>query len=316
MRPPRAILFDLDGTLVRTNAEVLDQKLASAWAIAASSTGVAIEKLMQVNRRVTLELWRESEQLLANTGQRVEGLRLIRDTFHQTLQALSCDDAALSGRVFEHFWESRAGSFSAYEDVLPALEALHGHFSLAVVTNGPAITQADKLALAGVKQYFDVIVASGDIGFAKPSPAIFRHTLEGLGLSDDNAWHVGDSLDSDVAGARASGLTAVWLNRDRVATAGPSAADHEVNSLLELLPLLQRFGAFPDSPGRLASRFTVQSAAGSVGPPTRTEDFDRLIDEAMQEMAEKVMRSMRSEAHAPQTSSEGGTRSKPTNPEA
>ncbi len=35
-----------------------------------------------------------------------------------------------------------------------------------------------------------------------------------LDVPADHAWHVGDNVLTDVAGARAAGLTAVWLNRD------------------------------------------------------------------------------------------------------
>jgi hypothetical protein len=46
--------------------------------------------------------------------------------------------------------------------------------------------------------------------------------------------HVGDSLESDVAGAKGVGSISVWLNRDRVANNTPIQPDWEIASLSEL----------------------------------------------------------------------------------
>ena len=61
-----------------------------------------------------------------------------------------------------------------------------------------------------------------------------------LDLGADAAWHVGDSLTSDVAGALSAGLTAVHLNRaNNVRPADSAKPDHEIGSLLELPQLLE-----------------------------------------------------------------------------
>ncbi len=65
----------------------------------------------------------------------------------------------------------------------------------------------------GIEQMFDVVVISGEVGVAKPDASVFAFALHKLGVEKENAWHVGDSLRTDVAGALGAGLTAVWLNR-------------------------------------------------------------------------------------------------------
>lgn len=56
-----------------------------------------------------------------------------------------------------------------------------------------------------------------------------------LAVSADGAWYVGDSLHTDVAGARAAGLTAVWLNRlGSERKADDPEPDLEIESLTEL----------------------------------------------------------------------------------
>jgi putative hydrolase of the HAD superfamily len=60
---------------------------------------------------------------------------------------------------------------------------------------------------AGVLEHFDHWAFSDDVGHFKPSPEIFGHALDGLGVDDPaDAVHIGDLRRTDVAGARAAGM--------------------------------------------------------------------------------------------------------------
>ncbi|MHB8466677.1 MAG: HAD family hydrolase [Acidimicrobiales bacterium] len=56
------------------------------------------------------------------------------------------------------------------------------------------------------------IVDSGALGVEKPDPAIFHHALEVIGVTADEAIHVGDTAWADVAGARAAGVRPVHFD--------------------------------------------------------------------------------------------------------
>ncbi len=66
----------------------------------------------------------------------------------------------------------------------------------------------------GVGEYLPVRATSGAVGAAKPHPAIFRQALKWVGAAAEEAVHVGDSEESDVAGALRAGLTPVFVQRD------------------------------------------------------------------------------------------------------
>jgi putative hydrolase of the HAD superfamily len=61
----------------------------------------------------------------------------------------------------------------------------------------------------GVLDLFDHFSFSDEVGHYKPSPVIFEHALGGLGVDAALAVHVGDIRRTDIAGARAMGMTAV-----------------------------------------------------------------------------------------------------------
>jgi putative hydrolase of the HAD superfamily len=122
--------------------------------------------------------------------------------------------------------------FRAYPEVPDVLARLRaGGARLAVVSNWD-VSLHDVLERTGLRPLVDAVVISAELGVAKPDPAIFRAALDRLGAAPDGAVHVGDSLEHDVAGARAAGLEAVLVARN-----GAAAPDgvRTVASLTELV---------------------------------------------------------------------------------
>jgi putative hydrolase of the HAD superfamily len=107
--------------------------------------------------------------------------------------------------------------FRAYTEVPDVLARLRaGGARLAVVSNWD-VSLHDVLERTGLRPLVDAVVISAELGVAKPDPAIFRVALERLEAPPDRALHVGDSLEHDVAGARAAGIEAVLVARNGAA---------------------------------------------------------------------------------------------------
>jgi putative hydrolase of the HAD superfamily len=104
-------------------------------------------------------------------------------------------------------------AFLAYEDARPALDRLTAAgVELAVVANWD-VSLPDVLARLGLAEPFEVIVTAAAIGAAKPDARPFQAALERLGSDAARTVHVGDDPVTDIAGARAAGLSAVLLDR-------------------------------------------------------------------------------------------------------
>jgi FMN phosphatase YigB (HAD superfamily) len=56
-------------------------------------------------------------------------------------------------------------------------------------------------------------VSSAEVGVGKPHPAIYERALEVAGVEPAQAVMVGDSPDTDIAGALALGIGAVLVDR-------------------------------------------------------------------------------------------------------
>jgi len=123
--------------------------------------------------------------------------------------------------------------FFAYPDVAPTLKALRSAGIRTVVVSNWDWSLHERLAETGLAPLVDGALASAEIGSAKPDGEIFRAALEFAGVGPDEAWHVGDTPEADVEGARAAGLRPVLIARDGGALPGVIV----VRSLSELIPL-------------------------------------------------------------------------------
>lgn len=109
--------------------------------------------------------------------------------------------------------------FRIYPEVRGALAGYRDRgLSLVVVSNWDVSLHA-LLATLGLTPMLNGILTSAEAGARKPSPVIFERALRLAGVGARDAVHVGDSLDEDVAGARAAGIEPVLVRRN--GEAGP-----------------------------------------------------------------------------------------------
>ncbi|HEY3828718.1 MAG TPA: HAD family hydrolase [Solirubrobacteraceae bacterium] len=233
----RAVLFDLDGTLMDHDAARAAglQAHLSSWL-----PGLETDELAHLG-----EQWRRLEALHYDEYTRGECTfaeqrrRRVRG-MHTVLEREPASKLEVDAWFAAYLRHYRA-AWRAFEDVLPALAALaaaHPSLALGVVTNGESEPQRAKLATLGLRDYFPMVVASGEEGVAKPDAEIFALACERLEVQREQAAHVGDRLDLDAEGAAAAGLHGIWL--DRLGTAPGPAHVTRVSTLHELPAALAR----------------------------------------------------------------------------
>ena len=112
---------------------------------------------------------------------------------------------------------------------------------LAVVTNGIAETQREKIERFGLTERFEFIFIDTEIGYSKPDPRIFEYALEKMQLSPDEVWMIGDNIRWDVGGPQALGMTGVWINSKNVVIPDgfEIVPDLHCDSLLEVVEILE-----------------------------------------------------------------------------
>ena len=195
----RAVLFDLDDTLIR-------YRRSSGRLLRKSFDAVGVDPVFPV------EAYYDRFQEFADETDSVAELR--RECF----AALCADrgrDPEVGRRVAEVYADERN-----HRDVTwvagarEVLGSLSTHYQVAVVTNSPADAARQKIDAAGVDEYAETVVFAGHDTPAKPASEPFYRALDALSVAPDRAVHVGDSRRSDVAGANAAGLRSVLFAAD------------------------------------------------------------------------------------------------------
>lgn len=134
---------------------------------------------------------------------------LVEDVFEQV--GFHGDREACFTAFFQAFAKKEA--WRLFDDVIPALDGLRARgVRLGVLSNWDYRLRA-LLDDFGLTPYFEVVLISSELGFAKPDRRIFQRAVECAGVPIEEIIHVGDDLQLDIEPARALGLRTHLVDR-------------------------------------------------------------------------------------------------------
>lgn len=194
------VTFDAGQTLVELDVAFLSQRLAERGVVVASTDlSAALPRAWEVH----------DELILAGVGHPWRGLM-------SALLATAGMDSGACASLVEWLWTEQPAR-NLWRQPIHGMVALARELKargarVAVLSNSEG-GLAGLLEEVGLADAFEVIVDSGRLGFHKPDPRIFAHTLEALGVPGATPIHIGDSWAADIAGARNVGWRAMWYGR-------------------------------------------------------------------------------------------------------
>ena len=219
--PPKAILFDLDGTLFDRESSYLELVHAQYEHFAEMLAHIPRE--LYIERAVELDAHGYVERSVVYGG-------LAREFEFPS---------ALAEDLARHFWDTYHLFGRAYPEVPSALAGLRSlGLKLGIITNGSVRMQERKIQQLGLPEMFDAVLISEREGVRKPDSGIFERALTRLGVTAGEAWFVGDHPAIDVQGAFEAGLTPVW--RYTAYWQPREIPAQEIRGLDELVSLLER----------------------------------------------------------------------------
>ena len=224
----RAISFDGDMTLWDFD-KVMRNSLAHALTeLRARLAGngcidLTVDRMIEIRNAVAKDLQGKRAAL--------EAIRL--EAFRRTIATVGSDDHELAAHLNSVYLKHRFADIELYPDVLPILDSIAGGYALGLLSNGNSYPER-----CGLRGRFAFVTLAQNVGVEKPDPAIFQQAYREACCSPEQLMHIGDSLATDVEGARRAGAVSVWLNRDRKPNRTDIRPDHEIHSLVELENLL------------------------------------------------------------------------------
>src|SRR5690554_6757584 len=136
-----------------------------------------------------------------------------------------------AGEYFHSFLTSFENNWKPFEDVIPCLQNLKDK-RLGTITNGDLIQQKLKLERMGISDHFEVIIASGDVGYSKPNRIIFEIAAEITGKNLHEIVYIGDDYTTDIEPCEMLNMRGIWLNRKNTLKFERSINDNEGNNLV------------------------------------------------------------------------------------
>ncbi|XP_055543094.1 N-acylneuraminate-9-phosphatase [Wyeomyia smithii] len=118
----------------------------------------------------------------------------------------------LGHQLYTRWLEYRTRYLAPGAEIIAMLKSLRRTYLLGIISNGPSAAQWEKIDRLGLNRYFDCILISADLPWAKPERNIFYAACHYLGVRPDECAMIGDKLETDVQGGVDSKLGAtIWL---------------------------------------------------------------------------------------------------------
>jgi putative hydrolase of the HAD superfamily len=219
------VLFDIDDTLYSTTAFATDARRNAIQAMIAQGLAMGeeegVKELAEVVREFTSNYDEHLDRFLDRVGPSRWGGR---------------NPAVLIAAGVVAYHQTKERQLVPVADAVSLLRVLHGAgVRTGIVSAGLRVKQAEKLVRLGVLPWLDpgAIFFSDQMGVSKPNPKIYVKACETLKVSPGRALYVGD---------RPAGLKTCHYrgaNGRYGAVAANPPADHEVQALTDLAPILR-----------------------------------------------------------------------------
>jgi putative hydrolase of the HAD superfamily len=239
-----AVIFDLDDTLIDwsqsqgTWDDISRPRTGRIYDYLAATGHIMpdrdlfhrrIQELFQQSWVRAKEAWR-----LASFG----------ETLQECFRSFDLDQATIDldevMRLYE--WGVWPGVVPFADTVEVLTELRQRGYKTGLVTNSfvPMWMRDVELEKLGLLPYLDFRLASGDIGYIKPHPAIYERILDMIATTPERALFVGDRPENDIAGAKEAGMISVLIKPPHLdRPLGDVRPDYTIVSLTELLPILE-----------------------------------------------------------------------------
>jgi putative hydrolase of the HAD superfamily len=207
--PPRGLLFDYGGTLVEELS--VDMRAGNEWLLAQASerpAHVTLDHVLARARLVTTDVAGLRDRVHLETAWPTL-MRLIHEALGIRFDA-PVRDLELG------YWKASVRT-REMPGAREALQQFHrAGLPMAVVSNSSFGEHVIRYELErhGLTDHLAFVMVSADYSVRKPNTMLFEVAAAKLGVPARDIWFVGDRLDTDIAGAKASGMRAVWFNRN------------------------------------------------------------------------------------------------------
>ncbi len=218
----KAIGFDLFNTLILADSQALiDAMSRLTQSLMKSGLTLELDAFKKAHRDAALRFIKETRQHGKETHNRFWISAALQTQGHK----VPPDDPIVTDAVEAYF-----SAFPEHIRLIPGTSEMLGtlkrRYRLGLLSNFTHAPAAKAIIdSVGLTPFFDVLIISGELGYCKPHPFVFRRLVEQLGVKKGEILFIGDDPVPDIAGALQAGLQPVWMTyvRDKNIPLSPRA---------------------------------------------------------------------------------------------
>ena len=220
----KAILFDLDNTLIN----FLEFKIETAKAAA---------KAMVANGLPATEVEAYGKIFTVYDEKGIEYQKTFSDVVKQYGLEINLAERVQQAAILAYL-QKKFEVLRTYPIVKPTLATLREDYKLGVVTDAPRNKAWQRLIITGLCDYFEVVITLDDTLAFKPSPGGFNLALKKLNLAAPECLFVGDNPERDIKGAQELGMKTVLAKYGWNKRKTDIKADYEISRFEDLFKVL------------------------------------------------------------------------------
>jgi putative hydrolase of the HAD superfamily len=150
--------------------------------------------------------------------------------FEDTLKSFQINNRELAEKLAEEYVHTSPYQTNIFPGTIETLKELKANnHELHIITNGFKEIQAIKLKNSGIRDYFDIIVCSEEVGKNKPAPEVFQYATNLAKANPSDSLMIGDDYLVDIVGAERFGMKGILFDPHQSYRDGTH--DWHINSL-------------------------------------------------------------------------------------
>lgn len=223
------LLWDVDGTLLDFHAA---ENIGIRSLFVNFGLGECTDEMIALYSAINANYWKKLE-----TGEMSRAEILVKrfESFFNQIGVGPVDCEA-----FDAAYQKRLGETVIFRDKsYDLVKSLKGTIAQYAASNGTTVAQTGKLTKSGLINLLDGVFLSEQLGAAKPSAEFFEQVFKQIGaVNRERVLIVGDSLSSDILGAKNAGIKSCWYNPSHTVNTGTVFADFEADNLNQIPKIL------------------------------------------------------------------------------
>ena len=222
------VFIDLDNTITDTDGNSYHAMQCTYDELQIDNLFPSFSIFWDIYFEINQQLWELYRE------QKITREQLNIKRFDLPLKKMRIESTELSLKMNETFYKYFLPMKTVCPHAYETLDYLKSKYRLAIVSNGTKASQIEKIKTFQLREYFEKIILSDDIGFPKPNTIIYNAALKEMKCDKKQAIMVGDDFIPDIYGAHQAGIEQIWYNPKH-----KSADKNGIKPLAEIEDLLQ-----------------------------------------------------------------------------